>query len=74
MGATKEATHLKENEPREVIRATGGDKGGRWDSARFDSELTEHPSRMRMLADGLRRIPLNFSASYTTNSYWMLRS
>ena len=36
-------------------------------------ELTEHPSRMRMLADGLRRIPLNFSASYATNSYWMLR-
>ena len=53
-------------------RAT--EKGWRWDSLRFNRELTEHNSRIQILATGPRKIPPTAQHHTLENSYCMPRS
>ena len=46
----------------------------RVNSVRFNGELTEHPSRIQILATGPRKIPPTAQHHTLKNSYWMLRS
>ena len=46
----------------------------RVNSVRFNRELTEHPSRIQILATGPRKIPPTAQHHTLKNSYWMLRS